>query len=501
MNFLFEYCFTPYLALAASFLLFIFGYFVLKQHLYRQKYSHIPGPPTKGIIEFLFGNFNSIVKCLADGNILPDLYVQWSKKYGDVFKFQIFMNYVIVTNEPDAIREILINKNYPKNEKIYSKIGFPYNERFMGLGLVTETNDERWRKRRQIFNPGFHRNVLVKCLDEFNQKTDQLLEKLRKISDGKTEISLFKEINRMTLDIISSVAFGFCIDTINFPENEFSHNITGSFEAVNRCLTDPIFMINPFNYWKKRKYKKYIKDLRNFAKEKILDRLKEIEDNELSAPDDILTAIVTKCREDKIEIESLIDDFITFFNAGQETTANSIAFCFLELGKNTHILPRLREEIDSVLGAKKEVTYEDLTKLEYTECVFKETLRLWPPAPEILRVSTDELCIGGFRIPKNTQINLSPYFSGRNEKHFSNPNEFRPERFLNEVSSYTHFPFSLGPRNCIGRNFAMIESKIFIAKFVQNFDFKLKENQSFKPKLMTTLRPADGTLCFISPRT
>lgn len=69
------------------------------------------------------------------------------------------------------------------------------------------------------------------------------MEKFRKFADGKTEISLFKEINRMTLDTISSVAFGFCINSIDYPENQFSHNITGSFEAVNRCLTDPLFMV------------------------------------------------------------------------------------------------------------------------------------------------------------------------------------------------------------------------------------------------------------------
>lgn len=72
------------------------------------------------------------------------------------------------------------------------------------------------------------------------------MKKLRKFADGKTEILLFKEINRMTLDIISSVAFGFCIDAINYPDNEFSNNIAGSFEAVNRCLADPLFIVINF---------------------------------------------------------------------------------------------------------------------------------------------------------------------------------------------------------------------------------------------------------------
>lgn len=83
----------------------------------------------------------------------------------------------------------------------------------------------------------------MSCLKEFNSKTDILMDKLRTLADGKTQVVLFKEINRMTLDIISSVAFGFSIDTINHPDNEFSNNISESFVAVNKCLTDPIFVV------------------------------------------------------------------------------------------------------------------------------------------------------------------------------------------------------------------------------------------------------------------
>nr|QUF59386.1 cytochrome p450 CYP3049C1 [Brachionus angularis] len=478
------------------------AYFVIKQYLKKRKYRHIPGPGTKGLLEFFFGNFNDILNCLKNDKIISDQYIEWSKEYDSVFKFQLFGDYIVVTNEPEAIKDILINKNFPKCEKIYSKIGFPFYERFMGLGLVTETDNERWKKRRAVFNPGFHRGMLMNCLKEFNNKTNILMEKLRTLADDKTQVVLFKEINRMTLDIISSVAFGFCLDTINYPENDFSFNITKSFEAANKCLTDPLFVWNPFNRKEKNKLKSSIKNLREFAKEKILKRLKDIENNEY-APDDILTAIVKSCKQDELDLEALVDDFITFFNAGQETTANSLAFCFLELGRNPQVFAKLREEIDRVIGAKNEVSYDDMTLLEYTGCVFKETLRLWPPAPEIIRVSDQDFYINGLKIPKNTQINLSPHFSGRNPKYFPNPDEFRPERFLKEdtdISNYTYFPFSVGPRNCIGKNFAFIESKVFIAKFVQNFEFRLDPNQSMKACLLTTLRPKDGTKCYLKPR-
>lgn len=90
------------------------------------------------------------------------------------------------------------------------------------------------------------------------------------------------------------VAFGFSLDTINFPDNEFSNNITRSFEAVNKCFSDPIFVWNPFAQKKKDEFKNVFRNLRKFAREKILNRIGEIERGE-HVPNDILTIIINSC--------------------------------------------------------------------------------------------------------------------------------------------------------------------------------------------------------------
>jgi cholesterol 24-hydroxylase len=119
----------------------------------------------------------------------------------------------------------------------------------------------------------------------------------------------------------------------------------------------------------------------------------------------------------------------------------------------------MREELDSVLGSRSDVNYEDLAELKYTNCVFKEVLRLWPPVTAVSRVTPDDYKINEYVVPKGTWIQVGPYHSGRSEENFTNPLEFQPERFLKETNNeennqnYTFFPFSLGPRNCIGQNF------------------------------------------------
>lgn len=106
----------------------------------------------------------------------------------------------------------------------------------------------------------------------------------------------------------------------------------------------------------------------------------------------------------------MIDDFITFFVAGQETTANTLAFCFLEMGKNPDIVRKAREEIDRVLGQRTEVTYQDVTELKYCSAIFKESLRLFPPAPTIGRQIKDDMIINGYLLPANTNIFVLFFF-------------------------------------------------------------------------------------------
>jgi cholesterol 24(S)-hydroxylase len=103
-----------------------------------------------------------------------------------------------------------------------------------------------------------------------------------------------------------------------------------------------------------------------------------------------------------MDLEAMIDDFVTFFIAGQETTANTLAFCFLEIGKKKEIFVRAREEVDRILGERTEITYQDTVDLKYCSCIFKEALRLYPAVPILDRHATDEIIINGYKIPSDT---------------------------------------------------------------------------------------------------
>ena len=105
----------------------------------------------------------------------------------------------------------------------------------------------------------------------------------------------------------------------------------------------------------------------------------------------------------------LIDDFVTFFIAGQETTAKALSFCFYEMGKNRDILNKARQEVDRVLGNKPEITYQDAVELKYCTAIFKESLRMYPPLANILRITTKEMNINGLKIYPNTVMTVVNY--------------------------------------------------------------------------------------------
>jgi cytochrome P450 len=112
-------------------------------------------------------------------------------------------------------------------------------------------------------------------------------------------------------------------------------------------------------------------------------------------------------------MEAKIDEFIIFMVAGQETTSNALALAFLELGRNPHVLEKLNQEINSVLANKPTINAEDLSKLEYTSCVFKESMRMWPPIPTFFRTNPEEITLNGYRIPRDSliQVNFFIIFS------------------------------------------------------------------------------------------
>ncbi|KAG8444141.1 hypothetical protein GDO86_009357, partial [Hymenochirus boettgeri] len=297
------------------------------------------------------------------------------------------------------------------------------------------------------------------------------------------------------------IAFGMEINSLHDDLTPFPQAISLIMSATVETR-NPLIKYSPSKRAYIQKVRESVRLLRQTGKECIERRQKQIQDGE-EIPMDILTQILKGAAlEEDCDPEILLDNFVTFFIAGQETTANQLAFAVMELARNPEILQKAQTEIDEVIGSKRDIAYEDLCNLQYLSQILKETLRLYPTAPGTSRALEEEMVIEGVRIPPNVSLMLNSYIMGRMEQYYTDPLIFNPERFSPDAPKpyYTYFPFSLGPRSCIGQVFSQMEAKVAMTKLLQRYEFQLVEGQSFKILDTGTLRPLDGVICRLRPR-
>lgn len=189
--------------------------------------------------------------------------------------------------------------------------------------------------------------------------------------------------------------------------------------------------------------------------------------------------------------------------SGQDTTANQLSFTLLETLLNEDIENRICKEVDSVLGGKETVEFYDIAKLGYLGQALKESLRKHPLVGATARVTTKTEKFGQYLIPKGTKLHFSIFVSHHLPEFWDSPESFLPERFAdtNKPSNFVYFPFSCGPRVCIGKVFSAINATIVMARIFQKYKFQLVPGQTVQRGENLTLQPKGGVLCTVKERT
>ena len=165
---------------------------------------------------------------------------------------------------------------------------------------------------------------------------------------------------------------------------------------------------------------------------------------------------------------------------------------------------RVCKEISDVVASKNSVDYEDLGKLQYLNQTLKESLRLHPPIGATTRMFPKEEFLGDYYIPANTTVNFFTYIIHRHPAFWDQPELFNPDRFSpqrqEDITNLKYFPFSIGPRFCIGQSLAQFEAKVVMARLLKEFKFELVPGQTAAIEERLTLRPRDGVVCVVTRR-
>ena len=192
----------------------------------------------------------------------------------------------------------------------------------------------------------------------------------------------------------------------------------------------------------------------------------------------------------------LRDQIITFLIAGHETTANALTWTFYLLVQNPNVEEKLYQEIKSVLKDKKVPYFDDLSKLKYTEKVFRESMRVYPPVWTMGRFVQEPYTIGEYTIPTGSTILMSQYVMHHNSMYYTDPLIFNPDRWTDEfkrnLPRFAYFPFGGGIRGCIGESFAWQEGILLLSTILKYWKMELAPNQSVKLDPGITLNPKKG---------
>ncbi len=388
-------------------------------------------------------------------------------QYGDAFRISASATNadIYVFSHPDHVRHVLVdnNHNYTKGIGI-ERVGI-----LLGKGIMV-SEGELWRRQRRMIQPAFHRDVITRMLEHIRIANQELLDKWLARANDQQEINITQDLSDMTLSIVLRSIFSDDLDLMRGPDgsNPFA------------LLTDETERNLAFAY----KFRALATPILDCVTRRRAQRPKRADLLEM------LMAAHDRKSGKTMADKQLLDEVMTLIVAGHETTASALNWMWYLLSQHPDVEQRLHKELDTLSAAP--TAMDELPQLGYTRQVIDETLRLYPPGWLLTRRSIDSDRIGGFDIAPNTDVFISPYFVHRHPKFWDEPELFDPDRF-SEASAggrnrFCYLPFALGPRACIGEQFAMAEMVMHTAMLARHIRLRYLPKYPLELECQVNLR-------------
>jgi len=418
-----------------------------------------------------------------------------ARDHGDVVELHFGLDKVLMLNNPVMIRHVLQDNrlNYEKS-KFYDVM-----RAVLGNGIFLAEGDE-WLSQRRTAARSFQGCQLKRMTAAMQDAVADMQQRWAPLAARGAVIDLIPEMMRLTLDILMRTLFSLRLDDEQYAM---------IFKALTVVLRDAEQRIwSPFNLprWvptpRNREVRTAVRVLDRFVFGLIEKRCAEraqADGTPRESEGDLLDLLLDNRngRSDR----QICDQFQSMILAGHETTANGLSWCCHLLSLHPESLRRLRAEVRTVLNGRP-AGFADLQNLTYTRMVFDETLRLFPPLWTFSRVAVADDEFAGLKVKAGTNVMLNMFAVHRRPELWDNPEGFDPARFdpqLKNSQRFAYFPFSDGPRSCLGERFAILESMIALAGIVDRFDLQLLPGQKVEPEPMITLRPRGPLLMRVRP--
>lgn len=374
--------------------------------------------------------------------------------YGDVVAFPMPGAPVVLLNSPAGVRRVLQD-----NHRGYGKATVQYTSLALvtGAGLLT-TDGETWRRHRRLVQPAFHRETLAHVAAE-SVRAARAVAGEWDTAPGRV-VDVDDVLMRATLDVVGRTLFG--ADLVDGGAADGRRVVAAVHQALGVVLaraTRPWVAPPGLPTPAARRLARARRTLDEACAAMVTARRADPGDGH-----DVLGLLLSAGLDDS----EVRDELVTLVIAGHETVASSLAWTFRLLAEHPQVQRRLQVELDSVLVG--EPTWTDLPKLPVTRAVVDEALRLYPPAWVVSRRSLADDVVDGVALPAGTLVITSPWLLHRRPDAWPEPDRFDVDRWLEPgggASRESYLPFGAGPRLCIGRDFALVESVLVVASLLR----------------------------------
>jgi cytochrome P450 len=430
-----------------------------------RRIADLPGPPGMPLL----GNLLQI-----DRERLHQKAEQWAHDYGEAYRFRITSREFVVMSNPEAVATILRDRpeGFQRTQRLNE------TARSLGFGGLFSSNGEAWKRQRPMVLSGLDPSHIKAFFPTLAKVTERFARRWRRAAAAGESIDLQSDLMRYTVDVTAGLAFGTDINTIESDREVIQSHLDKILPALFKRL------LAPFPYWHyvklpaDRALDRHLAALRVAVDGFIADARRRLKQQpELREhPTNLIEAMVaSRDREGSaVTDEDVSGNVLTMLLAGEDTTANTLAWMIWLLHRHPEAAQRVADEVHAVLGDGGMPTrYEELGRLDFVEACAHETMRIKPVAPINIQQAMRDTVVAGVALPAGTLVMCLMRPAAVDDRHFADAQSFRPERWLAGISASSAkrvaMPFGAGPRICPGRYLALAEMKMVIAMLFASF--------------------------------
>jgi cytochrome P450 len=425
----------------------------------------------------------------------------WCAEFGPYYRLRMGSREALVVADHEATAAAL--RDRPD--------GFRRTERMQAIGAemgmlpgVFAANGDDWKRQRRMVMAGFDPAHVRRYHPALVAVADRLGQRWAGAAQRGAEIDLQADLMRYTVDAIAGLAFGAEVNTLQSDGDVIQQHLDKIFPALAKRMVSPLPV---WRWWRSAEVRQLEQSMAaiNSAVSGFIAQARarlQADPARRDKPHNLLEAMIVAADEPGSGIDDLLvaGNVLTMLLAGEDTTANTLAWMIELLWRHPQALARATEEVRRVAGRARTPTPDELASLDYVEACCHETMRLKPVAPVLALQALRDSVVGGVAVPAGALIINLMRHDGVSDNHVPRAAHFEPERWLAEGSAASaganvkriSMPFGAGPRICPGRYMALLEMKLAMAVLLARFDIEsvtTPDGQPAREKLSFTMTP------------